>query len=132
MNRTEADWRELAKAVERVHRVDAGIDRAVRELRRTSRRHLVATCAAVGLGIAAIATLTATAKRAGDRRQQANVAPRRSMVDSLIATLTPWAFSAALGQRASRSAGTTAPIERKRSGTDHQHDLRPVNEGDPQ
>jgi hypothetical protein len=132
MNRTEADWRELAKAVERVHRVDAGIDRAVRELRRSSQRHLVTTCAALGLGVAAIATLTATVRKASDRRHPVKVPPQRSIVDGLVATLTPWAFSAALRHRPSRPARPSAESARDRSETDQRNHLKPVNEGDPQ
>ena len=60
MKRPEADWRELARAVDRVRRVDASIDQTLHELRRVSQRQLVTTGAALGLGVAALATLTAT------------------------------------------------------------------------
>jgi hypothetical protein len=132
MKRPEADWRELAKAVDRVHRVDAGIDQAFHELRQTSQRQLIATSAALGLGVAAIATLTAAGKRSRDRRQSVKASSRPSVLGGLLATLAPWAFDAAVRRLSSRPAGTTIESVRNRSGSDGRDQLKPVSEGDPQ
>lgn len=132
MNRPEADWRELAKAVDRVRRVDAGIDQAFHELRQTSQRQLIATSAALGLGVAAIATMTAAGKRSRDGRQPVKASSRPSVLAGLLVTLAPWAFDAAVRRLSSRSSGATEESARNRSGSDHRDQRKLATEGDPQ
>jgi hypothetical protein len=132
MKRPEADWRELAKAVDRVRRVDAGIDQAVHELRQTSQRQLIATSAALGLGLAAIATLTAAGKKSRDGRPPVRASTRHSILGGLVVTLAPWAFDAAVRRLSSRPAGATAGSARNRSGSDHRDQMKLATEGDPQ
>ena len=103
MKQHEADLRELAKAVDRVHRVDASIDDTWHELRRVSQRQLVTTGAALGLGVAALATLTATGSKSRDGLPPVKVSPRRPIVGGLLATLAPWMFDVAFRHLSSRS-----------------------------
>ena len=132
MKRPESDWRELAKAVDRVRRVDAGIDQTFHELRQTSQRQLIATSAALGLGVAAIATLTAAGKKSRDGRQPVRASSRPSLLGGLLATLAPWAFDAAVRRLSSRPAGATAESARNRFESDRRDQLKPATEGDPQ
>jgi len=115
MKRPEADWRELAKAVDRVHRVDASIDHTLNELRRVSQRQLVTTGAALGLGVAALATLTATGRKSHDQRPPVRASSRRPIVGGLLATLAPWAFDAAIRHLSSRP--TRAAVKTARDGS---------------
>jgi hypothetical protein len=132
MKRPEADWRELAKAVERVHRVDASIDHTLHELQRVSQRQLVATSAALGLGVAALATLTAAGSRTREGRHPVKASPRRPLVGGLLATLAPWALDMAIRHLSSRPASATAKGARSRLGTDHRNPLKPATQGAPQ
>ena len=132
MKRPEADWRELAKAVDRVHRVDAGIDHTLNELRPVSQRQLVTTGAALGLGVAALATLTSTGSKSRDGRPPVRASARRPIVGGLLATLAPWAFDFAIRHLSSRPANSTALSARNRLETDPRSHLKPATQGDPQ
>ena len=132
MKRPEADWRELARAVDRVHRVDASIDLTLHELRRVSQRQLVTTGAALGLGVAALATLTATGSKSRDERPPVRASSRRPIVGGLLATLAPWAFDVAVRHLSSRAATSTALSARNRFETDPRSQLKPAIQGDPE
>jgi hypothetical protein len=132
MKRPEADWRELARAVDRVRRVDASIDETLHELRRVSQRQLVTTGAAMGLGVAALATLRATGKRNHDGRPPVRAPSLRPTVGGLFATLAPWAFDLAIRHLSPRPATSTALSARNRLETDPRSYLKPATQGDPQ
>lgn len=132
MKRPEADWRELAKAVDRVHRVDASIDHTLNELRRVSHRQLVTTGAALGLGVAALATLTATGRKSHDGPRPDRASSRRPIVSGLLATLAPWAFDAAVRHLSSRPARAAVETARDRLDTNRPNYLKPAIQGDPQ
>ena len=132
MKRPEADWRELARAVDRVRRVDASIDQTLHELRRVSQRQLVTTGAALGLGVAALATLRATGKRNHDGRPPVRAPSLRPTVGGLFATLAPWVFDVAIQRLSSRRRTSTAPSARNRLETDPRGHLKPASQGDPQ
>jgi len=132
MKRPEADRRELAKAVDRVHRVDASIDVTLHELRRVSQRQLVATSAALGLGVAALATLSGIGKTTRGDRHPVRASSRRPIVSGVLATLAPWAFDLAFrhfSPRPTRAAGESA---RNRFETDRRNEPNPATQGDPE
>ena len=132
MKRPEADWRELARAVDRVRRVDASIDQTLHELRRVSQRQLATTGAALGLGVAALATLTATGSKSRDGRPPVRTSAGRPIVGGLFATLAPWVFDVAIQRLSSRRRTSTAPSARNRLETDPRGHLKPASQGDPQ
>ena len=132
MKRPEVDWRELAKAVERVHRVDASIDHTWRELRRVSQRQLVTTGAAVSLGVAALATLAGTGKKPRDGRDPVRTSSRRPIVGGLLATLAPWAFDVAFRYLSARPTTAGSESARNRLEKDPRNQLKPAIQGDPQ
>jgi hypothetical protein len=131
VKRPEKEWRELAKAVERVHRVDASIDHTLNELRRVSQRQLVTTGAALGLGVAALATLT-TGKKSHDGRPPARASARRPIVSGLLATVAPWAFDVAFRHLSSRPTRAAVETARDLLETDSPNQLKPASKGDPQ
>lgn len=102
MSRTDADVRELARAVERVRRADLDARRAVGTLAETSRRGAIATTAAVSLGLAAVAALASASRR--PRTPQP--VPRRA---GLVAAIVPFALDYAIRQLAGRWGGTQSP-----------------------
>jgi hypothetical protein len=132
MKKPEADLRELARAVDRVHRVDASIDHAWHELRRVSQRQLFTTGAAVGLGVAALATLAGKGKKTGDGRDPDRASSRRPIVGGLLATLSPWMVDVAFRYLSSRPTRAAADSARNRPETERRHSLQPVTQGDPQ
>ena len=132
MKRPESDWRELARAVDRVRRVDASVDQTLHELRRMSQRQLVTTGAALGLGVAALATLSATSSKSRNGRPPVRASARRPIVGGLLATLAPWAFDLAIRHLSPRPATSTALSARNRLETDPRGHLKPATQGDPQ
>lgn len=131
MKRPEADWHELARAVDRVRRIDASIDRTLHELRRVSQRQLVTTGAALGLGVAALATLTGTGKSTHEGQPPVRASARRPIVGGLLASLVPWMFDVAIRSLSSRP--TRAPDSaRNRLDTERRNSLQPAIQGDPQ
>lgn len=132
MKRPESDWRELARAVDRVRRVDASIDQTLHELRRVSQRQLVTTGAALGLGVAALATLSATSSKSRNGRPPVRASARRPIVGGLLATLAPWAFDVAIRHLSSRPATSTAPGVRDRLEANPRSHLKPATQGDTQ
>jgi hypothetical protein len=132
MKRPETDWRELARAVDRVRRVDASIDQTLHELRRVSQRQLATTGAALGLGVAALATLRATGKRNRDGRAPDRASVRRPIAGGLFAALAPWAFDVAIRHLSSRPATSTSLSARDRLETDSLSHLKPATQGDRQ
>lgn len=131
MKQPETDLRELAKAVDRVHRVDASIDHTWHELRRVSQRQLVTTGAAVGLGVAALATLAGTGKKPRDGRDPIRASSRRPIVGGLLATLAPWMFDVAFRHLSTRAAIAAADSARDRPETESRNSLQPALQGDP-
>jgi uncharacterized membrane protein YbhN (UPF0104 family) len=131
MKRPEADWRELARAVDRVRRVDASVERTLHELRRVSRRQLVTTGAALGLGVAALATLTTTGKKTHDGRPPVKASSRRPIVGGLLATLAPWMLDAAVRSLSLRPA-RAAVSARDRLDTERRNSRQPSSQGEPQ
>jgi hypothetical protein len=132
MKRLEADWRELAKAVERVHRVDASIDLTLHELRRVSQRQLVTTGAALGLGVAALATLSAMGKKTRAERHPLSASSQRPIVSGVLATLAPWAFDFAVRHLSSRNTRVALESARNRFESDRRNQLKPAIQGDPE
>jgi hypothetical protein len=125
MKQPEADWRELAMAVDRVHRVDASIDHTLHELRRVSQRQLVTTGAALGLGVAALATLRAAGSRS------TRTSGRRPMVGALLATLAPWAVDVAFRYLSSRSARGAPRSASQPVAAERRNSLPTATQGDP-
>ena len=126
MKRIEADCRELAKAVERVHRVDASIDLTLHELRRASQRQLVAAGAALGRGVAALATLSAMGKKTRTEQHPVSASSQRPIVSGMLATLAPRAFDVAVRHLSSRNTRAAVESARNRFETDRRNQLKPA------
>jgi hypothetical protein len=109
MTQAESNSRELERAVARVHRADVRAASALHALQTTSKRNLVATGAALGLGMLALGALTR-------RRPRTAVHPASVVARTgWLAAFVPVVVDLALRGLAARSATPPGVRERQRS-----------------